>query len=187
MTGSDRRIAVVIGNDELRQLPHGSAGWRIQPGIEVANGPDSHTGLEDEIVAQLDRRLVRSRLNQDSFRCQRRNLLVFGDLRYRNQREERMTTFSLMGAAAVVLSVLTAPAMARHMISGPVQSVYCATREAGNPHSKYCDYIQWSKWRQRGGWDASLDNACYYNPAYIPGECGRDAHGNVLFPPTGDR
>jgi hypothetical protein len=105
-----------------------------------------------------------------------------------------MTTFKLMGAAAVVfsvlagLSLLASPAMARHIISGPVhQSVYCATREAGNPHSKYCDYIMWSKWRQRGGWDASLDNACYFNPAYIPGECGRDAHGNVLFPPVGDR
>ena len=104
-----------------------------------------------------------------------------------------MTKFKLMGAATVVfsvlagLSVLTAPAMARHVISGPAQSVYCATREPGNPHSKYCDYIMWSKWRQRGGWDASLDNACYFNPAYIPGECGRNAQGGVLFPPGGDR
>jgi hypothetical protein len=105
-----------------------------------------------------------------------------------------MTTFKVIGAAAAVFSVLAglslleSPAMARHIISGPVhQSVYCATREAGNPHSKYCDYIMWSKWRQRGGWDASLDNACYFNPAYIPGECGRDARGNVLFPPVGDR
>jgi hypothetical protein len=99
-----------------------------------------------------------------------------------------MTKFKLIGAAAIVLSVLTAPAMARHIISGPIhQSVYCATREAGNPHSKYCDYIMWSKWRQRGSWDASLDNACHFNPAYIPDECGRDARGNVLFPPTGDR
>ncbi len=30
--------------------------------------------------------------------------------------------------------------------------------------------------------DSRLDNACLANPAYIPGECGRDAQGNVLFP-----
>ena len=99
-----------------------------------------------------------------------------------------MTTFKLMGAAAVVFSVLASlsllesPAMARHIISGPVhQSVYCATREAGNPHSKYCDYIMWSKWRQRGSWDASLDNACLRNPAYVPGECGFNSQGQPLF------
>jgi hypothetical protein len=98
-----------------------------------------------------------------------------------------MTKFRLIGVAAVLFSVLAGPAMARHIISSPVhpaQSVYCATREAGNPHSKYCDYIAWSKWRQRGGWDSTLDNACYFNPGYIPGECGRDARGQVLFPPS---
>jgi hypothetical protein len=52
------------------------------------------------------------------------------------------------------------------------QSVYCATREAGNPHSRLCDYIAWSGWRRRGGWDASLDNACLMNPQFVPSECG---------------
>jgi hypothetical protein len=51
----------------------------------------------------------------------------------------------------------------------------------GNPHSKYCDYIAWSKWRQRGAWDSSLDNACYFNPAFIPGECSFNQQGQVLF------
>ena len=95
-----------------------------------------------------------------------------------------MTKFKLIGVAAILLSVLAGPAMARHVISRPVhpaQSVFCATREAGNPHSKYCDYIAWSKWRQRGSWDSSLDDACWHDPSFVPGECGFNAQGQVLF------
>jgi hypothetical protein len=60
------------------------------------------------------------------------------------------TTFVL---AAIAVAVTTGSAMARHY--GPAsygQSIYCATREAGNPFSKYCDYLAWSGWRRRGGW-----------------------------------
>jgi hypothetical protein len=99
-----------------------------------------------------------------------------------------VTAFRLMGAAAVLFSVLTAPAFAghyaRHATIGPgypAQSLFCATRDAGNPHSKYCDYIEWSKWRSRGAWDSSLDDACARNPAFIPGECSFNAQGHVLF------
>ena len=95
-----------------------------------------------------------------------------------------MTDFRLIGVAAVLFSVLGGPAMARHVKSRPVhpaQSIFCATREAGNPHSKYCDYIEWSKWRQRGGWDSTLDNACWRDPSFIPGECSFNAQGQVLF------
>ena len=92
-----------------------------------------------------------------------------------------MTSFRLIGAAAVLFSVLAGPALARRVIASPGQSIFCATREAGNPHSKYCDYIEWSRWRQRGGWDSSLDNACYFNPHFIPGECSFNAQGQVLF------
>jgi hypothetical protein len=95
-----------------------------------------------------------------------------------------MTKFRLMSVAAVLFSVLAGPAMARHVITRPVhvaQSVFCATREAGNPHSKYCDYIEWSKWRQRGSWDSSLDNACWHNPNFVPGECSFNARGQALF------
>ena len=104
-----------------------------------------------------------------------------------NESEERIMSFKLVGVAAVLCSVLAGPATARHVTAHPAypaQSVYCATREAGNPHSKYCDYIAWAKWRSRGAWDSQLDNACLFNPRYIPGECGRDARGNVLYPPS---
>jgi hypothetical protein len=95
-----------------------------------------------------------------------------------------MTKSRLIGIAAVLFSMLAEPAMARHVISSPVhpaQSIFCATREAGNPHSKYCDYMEWSKWRQRGGWDSTLDNACWRDPSYVPGECSFNAQGQVLF------
>jgi hypothetical protein len=95
-----------------------------------------------------------------------------------------MTTLRLIGIAAVLVSALGGPALARHLISNPgrpAQSLFCATREAGNPHSQYCDYIAWSKWRQRGGWDSSLDNACWHDPGFVPGECSFNARGEVLF------
>ena len=82
-----------------------------------------------------------------------------------------MKTTILLAAATVV--VATAPAMARPVARvSYAQSIYCATREAGNPHSKYCDYLAWSGWRRRGGWDSSLDNACLSNPSFVPSECG---------------
>jgi len=95
-----------------------------------------------------------------------------------------MVKFRLISAAAVFFAVLAGPATARQVISGPsrpAQSLFCATREAGNPHSKYCDYLAWSKWRQRGDWDSTLDNACLRNPYFIPGECSFDQQGRVLF------
>jgi hypothetical protein len=95
-----------------------------------------------------------------------------------------MTRLGLMAAAAVIVSLSAGPVMARHRVAWPgypAQSLFCATRDAGNPHSKYCDYIEWSKWRSRGAWDSSLDNACLHNPAFVPGECSFDAQGRVLF------
>ena len=79
--------------------------------------------------------------------------------------------------AATTLALTTGFATARHLPHAPQgQSIYCATREAGNPHSKYCDYLAWSFWRRRGGWDSTLDNACLRNPHYVPDECGGAAH-----------
>ena len=95
-----------------------------------------------------------------------------------------MTKFRVIGVAGVLFSVLAGPAMARPVISTPwypAQSLFCATRQAGNLHSKFCDYTLWSSWRRHGGWDSTLDNACYFNPGYIPGECSFNARGQALF------
>ena len=95
-----------------------------------------------------------------------------------------MTKSKLIGVTAVLFSVLAGPAMARQAIytpGYPAESIFCATRQAGNPHSKYCDFITWSSWRKHGAWDSSLDNACYFNPGYVPGECSFNAQGQVFF------
>jgi hypothetical protein len=80
-----------------------------------------------------------------------------------------MTNLRLIGAAAVLSTVLVAPAMARHMVTHPVQqteSTYCATIEPGNPFSPAYDYIAWSGWRARGAWDSRGDDACIRNPRF---------------------
>jgi hypothetical protein len=90
-----------------------------------------------------------------------------------NRMKERVMKLKIIGAV-VALALAAGPAMAKRVISSPgryAQSIYCATREAGNPYSKYCDYIAWSGWRRRGGWDSRLDDACWRNPGYVPSEC----------------
>jgi hypothetical protein len=77
----------------------------------------------------------------------------------------------ILTAAAAFAMAAGAPTMARQL--GPAQSIYCATREAGNPYSKYCDYIAWGGWRRRGAWDSSLDDACLRNPLHVPPGCWR--------------
>jgi hypothetical protein len=69
--------------------------------------------------------------------------------------------------AAISASASPATSRARHSS----QSIYCATRAAGNPYSKYCDYGAWTEWRFRGGWDSRLDDACLRNPHYVPPGC----------------
>lgn len=120
------------------------------------------------------------RLNQISFKNHNRQFRAYWVIRPGRIQEERMMKFKLIGAAAVFLSVMGSSAMAGHA-SYPGRSIFCATREPGNPHSKYCDYIAWSKWRQRGAWDSSLDNACIQDPGFIPGECSFNQYGQVLF------
>jgi hypothetical protein len=74
--------------------------------------------------------------------------------------------------AAMALALAAGPAMARQPIYSPVhQSIYCATREAGNPYSKICDYLGWTAWRRRGAWDSRLDDACWRNAGYVPPDC----------------
>jgi hypothetical protein len=72
--------------------------------------------------------------------------------------------------AAVAFALATGPALAGH-VSSADQGIFCATKEPGNPYSKYCDYLAWSGWRRRGAWDSSLDNACLLNPHYVPYGC----------------
>ena len=76
-----------------------------------------------------------------------------------------MTKFSLIGVAAVAAyATLAVPAFAQHKMTPPVNAAtegdWCAGREPGNPYNKAEDYMGWSAWRVRGGWDDHNDFNC---------------------------
>jgi hypothetical protein len=73
-----------------------------------------------------------------------------------------MTKLRLLGTAIFLSSVLAAPAMAKqiktgHSIATPVA---CDPRDPGNPYSQTYDYMTWSAWRRRGGWDTRAEWTC---------------------------
>jgi len=95
-----------------------------------------------------------------------------------------MAKFKLIGAAAISICVMGSPAIARDAspgVSPPAESIYCATRSPGNPHSKYCDYMAWSKAREIAQWDGSFDDACIKDPTFVPAECGLDPASKRSF------
>ena len=75
-----------------------------------------------------------------------------------------MTKSALIGAAIVFSAALTWPAMAQHTVAHPgfyvLQNGICPGHEAGNPYTKEEDFIAWSAWRVRGGWDDRNDWYC---------------------------
>ena len=85
-----------------------------------------------------------------------------------------MTKFILLGAAAVLSAVLATPAMAQHLTAHPAyaQNDWCPNREPGNPYSKDEDYMAWSAWRARGGWDDHNDWRCLQNTRLHHHEAG---------------
>jgi hypothetical protein len=91
------------------------------------------------------------------------------------EKENPMTKFILLGVAVVLSSTLAAPAMAQHIVFHPaydVQSGTCLNRESGNPYSKDEDYMGWSAWRARGGWDDHNDSSCLQNTHWHQHEAG---------------
>jgi hypothetical protein len=76
---------------------------------------------------------------------------------------------SMLLGTAVFLALAAGPTMARQASTG--ESIYCATRQPGNPYSRYCNARAWREWRRRGRWDSRLDNACRRNPQYVPRNC----------------
>lgn len=69
-----------------------------------------------------------------------------------------MTKFKLIGAAVLLCSTLAAPALAQHNY---LARSNCQYREPGNPYTPQSDYMAWSAWRARGGWDSRRDDACW--------------------------
>src|SRR6202035_5233727 len=88
---------------------------------------------------------------------------VLGFSFYFNGKENSMTKFAILGAAVVFSFALAGPAAAQHMVAHPdsyAQTGACPGHEAGNPYTKEEDYIAWSGWRSRGGWDDHNDLNC---------------------------
>jgi len=87
----------------------------------------------------------------------------------KHPKKECVMNIRIVGAA-LVLALAAGPAMARNVASPGhlTRSLYCATIEPGNPFSPAYDYMAWSKWRQRGGWDSTGDDRCFRNPLYSP-------------------
>jgi hypothetical protein len=80
--------------------------------------------------------------------------------------EKAMTKLSLLAVAAVAaFAALTVPAAAQSRSTHPTYAANgyagtCPGREAGNPYDKNTDYMEWSGWRARGGWDDRNDLNC---------------------------
>lgn len=78
-----------------------------------------------------------------------------------------MTKLGLAGAALVVSCLLAGPVVARESrISHPATNVVCDPRDPGNPFSRKYDFMEWSAWRRKGGWDDHADYTCQPIPAY---------------------
>ena len=76
-----------------------------------------------------------------------------------------MTRLSLLGIVAVAATTAFAvPAFAQHRMARPAdayaQASACGYQDSGNPYSKEEDYMAWSAWRARGGWDDRPDPNC---------------------------
>lgn len=80
-----------------------------------------------------------------------------------------MIKISVLGIAVVAAATaFDAPAFAQHR-AGHIAASYaqgyapvgvCGYQEPGNPYSREEDYIAWSAWRARGGWDDRPDTSC---------------------------
>ena len=86
-----------------------------------------------------------------------------------------MTKLALLGTGMVVSVALIGSAMAqtgtakqKHVTAhhARVLPVACDPRDPGNPFSEKYDYMTWSAWRRRGGWDARADYTCQPIPAH---------------------
>lgn len=82
-----------------------------------------------------------------------------------------MTKLGILGAAVVLSSALVASTTAqaeteKHLIAHRTQDVACDPRDPGNPYSQRYDFMSWSAWRRRGGWDTRAEWTCQPIPKH---------------------
>ncbi len=83
-----------------------------------------------------------------------------------------MTKLRHFGAALILSSALSVPAMAQQRIVDPgyyAHLSYCLNKEPGNPYTPQIDYQHWSAWRAEGSWDDRGDWRCQYGIRWQPG------------------
>jgi hypothetical protein len=74
-----------------------------------------------------------------------------------------MMKLRILGAAVALSCLAAGPAIAQHVVVHPdayAQSGACPGHDAGNPYTKEQDYMAWSGWRAKGGWDDHNDWNC---------------------------
>jgi hypothetical protein len=72
-----------------------------------------------------------------------------------------MSRIAFLSGAALLASMLAAPAMAQRAVHpGHSYALTYCSHEAGNPYAPEEDYLAWSAWRARGGWDDRPDPNC---------------------------
>ena len=69
-----------------------------------------------------------------------------------------MKKFTILGAAAILFSLLAGPVMANPTAIHFAQA--CDPRDPGNPYSERYDYWEWSAYRSRGSYDTRAEWTC---------------------------
>jgi hypothetical protein len=89
-----------------------------------------------------------------------------------NEKESGMKKFTILGATAVLFSLLAGPVVANPAANHPAHPAQaCDPRDPGNPYSQKYDYWEWSAFRSRGSYDTRAEWTCQPIPpiAYKPG------------------
>ncbi len=78
-----------------------------------------------------------------------------------------MTKLRLV-VVALIPSLLAGPAMAKQVKERrhPAQNAVCDPRDPGNPYSRKYEFLEWTEWRKRGGWDTRNEWTCQPIPQY---------------------
>jgi hypothetical protein len=74
-----------------------------------------------------------------------------------------MKKSAILGAVAVLLSLLAGPVTANPVFNHPAQA--CDHRDPGNPYSESYDYWEWSAFRSRGSYDTRAEWTCQPIPS----------------------
>jgi len=76
-----------------------------------------------------------------------------------------MNKFKILGATAILFSLLAAPVLANPGDHPAYLAQACDRRDPGNPYSEKYDYWHWSAFRSRGSFDTRAEWTCQPIPS----------------------